>query len=151
MTSVAASATDRSDQPLELAHVAGPVVGDERVGGRGRQPKRPGDAVALEKVPRELENVGATLAKRRHTHVDAAQPVIEVGTKQLPLDQLQQTAVGGGDNPDVEPVGGGAADALHGEILNGPESLACADTDRSDTSSRNNVPRRHARTCRGGP
>ena len=76
-------------------------------------PRDPRDWVTPDDLNVSPELLGAPLAKRRNPDVDAAQPVIHVGTKQLPLDQIQETAVGGGDNPDVEPVGGGAADPLH--------------------------------------
>ena len=50
-------------------------------------------------------------------------PVVQVGTKQLTLDQRLQTAIGGGDDSRVDAVRAVAADALDGEVLNGAQQL----------------------------
>ena len=59
----------------------------------------------------------------RHPDVDAAQAVEQIGPEQLTLDHRRQTAVGGGHDADVHPARAVAADALDGQILNGPQQL----------------------------
>ena len=41
----------------------------------------------------------------------------------MSIDQVRQAPVRGGDDPDVEALGGVAADALHGEILDRTQQL----------------------------
>ncbi|HMD34698.1 MAG TPA: hypothetical protein VKH42_07015 [Vicinamibacterales bacterium] len=74
-------------------------------------------------MPRELQDVVRALAQRRHANVHAAQPVEEVGAKAFPLDALAKTAVGGGDDPDVDAVRPVAADTLDRKILNRAQKL----------------------------
>jgi hypothetical protein len=45
---------------------------------------------AGQKILRQLEDVGAALPQRRHVRVDAAQPIVEIGPKELPADQIGQ-------------------------------------------------------------
>src|SRR5471032_20744 len=79
--------------------------------------------MSFEKIPGELQHVFPPLPKRRHTQIDAAQTVEEVGAEQAAIDQLGQTAVGGGDNSDVYPVNAVPAHSLDGEVLNRPQQL----------------------------
>ena len=68
--------------------------------------------MSLEKIRGQFLDVGPALAQRRHANVDAAEPIIQIGPKQLALDQIPQAAIGRGDDPDVDAVGAIAADAL---------------------------------------
>ena len=77
----------------------------------------------LKEILRELQNVGPSLAQRRHTDVDAAQAIEEVRPKQPTLDESRQAAVGCGDDPDVDAVRALAADPLDREILDGPQQF----------------------------
>ncbi len=95
----------------------------EGLGGRGRQPQRSHGVVTLEKVVRELDDVGAPLAQRGHAHVDAAQAIEQVGPKQPLLDEILQTAVRSGNDPDVDAMCAVSADALDGQILDGAQQL----------------------------
>src|SRR5262245_15284459 len=79
--------------------------------------------MALEKVPRELEDVGTPLSERWHSDVDAAQAIEQIRSKQLPLDQSGETSVRGGDDSHVNTAGRMAADPLNRQILNGSEQL----------------------------
>ena len=109
--------------PLELADVSRPAVLDERRFGGRRQPERPPGTMPLEKGGRQREDVGAPLAKRRHTQVDAGQAVIEVGPEDATLDQPGQAPIGRRDDTDIDAMRSVTADPLHGKILNGPQQL----------------------------
>ncbi len=63
------------------------------------------------------------LRSGRHAHVEAAQPVVEVGAEQAPLHQRRERAVGRGDDADVEPARAVAADPLDGHLLNRAQQL----------------------------
>ena len=58
-------------QPLELPDVAGPVVGEQRVGRRLRQLEVPRGAMPLQKICGQGHDVCASLAKRWHMHFDS--------------------------------------------------------------------------------
>ena len=73
--------------------------------------------MALQKIVRELENVGAPLAERRYAHVDTAQPVEQVRAKDTSLDEFGQPPVGCRDDSNVDAMRAASADPLHGEIL----------------------------------
>ena len=79
--------------------------------------------MAFEEVAGQLGDVVLPLPERGHEDVDAAQPVVQVGAEQLPLDQPPQAAIGGGDDPDVDALRTLTAHALDGEVLNRPEQL----------------------------
>ena len=72
----------------------------------------------LEEVGGQLNDVGSAFAQRRHAQVDPAEPVEEVGAKQLPLHHLGEAAVGGGDDADVDALAAGATDPFNRQILN---------------------------------
>ena len=100
------------DEPLQFANVAGPVVGDERVGGRGRQTQRPSCLVPFEEIPRELEDVVAPLTQGRHRDIHARQPIEQIGAELLALDQPAEPPIGCRNDPHVDAVSAMAADAL---------------------------------------
>jgi hypothetical protein len=111
------------DQALQLSDVAGPLVRQQRLGRCCRQPQPPGGPVAVEEVARQLQDVVAPFAKRRHTNVNAAQPIEEIRTEQFAIDQLAERPVGCRDNADVDAVNAVAADPLDGQVLDGPQQL----------------------------
>ena len=63
------------------------------------------------------------LAERRHTNVDAAQPIEQIGPEQSLLHQRRKTAIGRRDDPDVDAVAGIPADALDRQILDRAKQL----------------------------
>src|SRR5438105_13306455 len=79
--------------------------------------------MALEKIQRELQNVGPALAKRRHADIDAAEAIEKVRSEQPLLHQRRQAAIRCRDDPDVHSLNGVTADALNGEILDGAQQL----------------------------
>ncbi len=76
-----------------------------------------------EEVACQLQDVGATLPERGHADIDPAQPVIQVGTKQLTLDQRVQRSIGGRDNSRIDAARGVAAHSFDGQILDGAQQL----------------------------
>ena len=79
--------------------------------------------MALEKILRELDDVVAARAQRRHLHVDAVEPVVEVQPEPAVLDQPRQRPVGRDDDARVDPARAEAADPLDREILNRAQQL----------------------------
>ncbi len=129
------------DDALELAHVARPVVRQQRVGRRGRQLQRPQRPMPLEEVPRQLQDVVAPRAAaaapgRRRRSAGRTDPagtgccstssdsgrfvatMMRVSTRRAPQPPTRSTE----------------------RSWIARSSLACAAGDRSDTSSRNSVP-----------
>src|SRR5881396_1263418 len=102
---------------LELADVAGPVVGEQRALRVFRERLRLlvallGDA-AQELLPQDLDIV-APVAQWREMDGDHVQPVVQVGTEAAALDVVLEVAVGGRHDPDVHGNGLGTA---HGDRL----------------------------------
>ena len=121
---VRARQRDRAlDDALELADVARPLVHHERIDGRRRQLQRAHEAMAFEKVLRELDDVVASRAERRHLHVDAVEAVVEVHAEPAVLDEARQRPVGRDDDPRVDAARAVAAYTLDREILNGAQQL----------------------------
>ena len=108
---------------LELAHVAWPVVGEQRVGSRARQRELTRLAVPLEKVRRELENIFAALPQRRHVDLDAGQPVIQIGPKHAGLHETAQLLVRGRHDARVDPMQAVAADPFDRQVLKRAQQL----------------------------
>src|SRR5207245_4316717 len=79
--------------------------------------------VALEEIVGELEDVGTPLTKRRHAHVDAAQPVKEIRSKNRALNEVGEPPVRRCDNSNIDAMRAASADALDGKILNRPQQL----------------------------
>ena len=79
--------------------------------------------MAGEKVLHQLEDVAAPLAKRGHADVDAAQAIEQIGAERPLLHEIRESAIGRGDDPDVDPVHTVAADAFDGKILNRAQQL----------------------------
>ena len=108
---------------LELAHVAWPVVREQRIGSRARQRELTRVAVPLEKVRRELENVFAALPQRRHVDLDTRQPVIQIGAKHARLHQTAQLLVCGRHDTRVDPMQPVATDPFDRQVLKRPQQL----------------------------
>ena len=66
----------------------------------------------IEEISGELQDVRLALAQGRHVNLHAAQPVEQVRTEQPLGHELLQTAVGGGDNPDIDAMDAVTADDL---------------------------------------
>ncbi len=79
--------------------------------------------MTFEEVGRQLDDVRAALAQRRHAEVHTSEPVEKVGAKQLPIDHVGEAAVGGRDDADVDALRAGAAHPFHRQILDGPQQL----------------------------
>ena len=100
---------DRMTAPLEdvveLAHVAGPVVGAEArfVVRREREARRGARRrVAPEEVARQQEDVVAALAERRDGDGEDAEAEVEVAAERPASTSRGEVAVGGGDDAHVE-------------------------------------------------
>ena len=111
---------------LELADVAGPLVGLERGHGFRREPvdgllhlaREPGQELFGDEG-----HVAGAVPKRRQLDGNHVEPVEEV-LAELPLgDRPRQVAVGGGDDPDVRGNLLGAADAPELALLQHAEEL----------------------------
>jgi hypothetical protein len=76
-----------------------------------------GRAVTLEKVRSQLENIRSTLSKRGHADINATQPVEQVGSEKLSLDELRKATVRRSDDSDVHAVSAMATHTLDREIL----------------------------------
>ena len=111
------------DEPLEFADVAGPVVGEQRVGRGGRQAHRPPRPVAFQKIPRELEDVVAPLAQRRHADVDAGQPVEQIRPELSPFDKAGEAPIGRGNDPEIDAMRSLPADTLDRQVLQRAQQL----------------------------
>jgi hypothetical protein len=111
------------DNPLELPDVARPVVGEQRVARGRRQRQRPERAMAIEKIPRELDDVVAALAQRRDLHVDPVQPVEEIQPKPALLHKVAQRPVRRDDDAGIDGAGAAPAHTLDREILYRPKQL----------------------------
>src|SRR6266478_5202255 len=114
------------DAVLELAHVAGPDVGEQALRGLGREP---GDAlaglrgVAVDEVLREEEHVAAARPQGRHLYVDHVDPEVEILAEAALLDSRLEVAVGRRDQVDVEGHLLVGADGPHAARLERPQEL----------------------------
>ena len=112
------------DHALQLAHVAGPVVRQQRVDGRRRQRQRPEGAVPIEKVLGELDDVagarGAAAAPSRRRRSGGSRD--PAGTRRAPpcsaSGRLLATMMRVSTARAAD-----AADALDREILDGAQQL----------------------------
>ena len=89
---------------LELAHVAGPIIGHDDLEALARQRFRRLAALAgdvLEKRRHEDGNVFAPIAQRRKIDVDHVQPIVEIAAEAAALDVFLQIAVRGRDDADI--------------------------------------------------
>ena len=93
------------DAVLQLAHVAGPTVGQEFLCGLATEPGHLLPAprrVLLEKVLRQQQDVSAASTQRRNTKVDHVQPVEQIAPKATLVSGGLQVFVRGCDQPDIE-------------------------------------------------
>jgi hypothetical protein len=103
------------DQVLELAHVAGPGVAQERLHDRLRHPL---DAAAelgpapLDDRPHQEWDVLPPAPERRNEDGEDPEPVVEVFAKTALGEGPGEIAVGGGEDSDVHLHGPDTADAL---------------------------------------
>ena len=93
------------DHVLELADVAGPLVGlKELLELLRRDAPRPvvPARVAVDEELREVRDLVAPLAQRRHGDLDDLEPVVEILAELAPQHHLLEIAVGRRDHPDVD-------------------------------------------------
>src|SRR5215208_1897063 len=95
----------------------------ERFLGLWRQRHLARMSMTLEKVPRQLRNVLATGAQRRHVNFDAAQPVIQVRSEQSSNRELGQWPIRRRDDARVDAAHTLTAGTLHGESLDDAQQL----------------------------
>src|SRR5579871_5759739 len=114
------------DGVLELAHIAGPAIEHERATRLRRERTRReavGGGIFLDEVLRELEYVGGPLAQRRNFqvhHIEAEQQVLAEGALAHRLDQV---AVRGRENADIDRHRPAAADPIDHPLLDGTQEL----------------------------
>src|SRR2546428_10295632 len=106
---------ERLEHVLELAHVAGPGVLEERAGSAGRR-GREGRALraveARDEVLDERREVVAPLSKRRERDREHAQPIVQIAAGLAPPHPPPEGAGrGGGDAGGRTPPAGGARGA----------------------------------------
>ena len=112
------------DGVAELADVAGPGVGLERLQGR-RLDARDGAAVRggelLQEARDEPGDVLRVVLQGRHADVDDVQPVVEVFAERAVRHHLREVAVRRGDEPEVDGLLRRAAEAADGLRLDRAE------------------------------
>src|SRR5690606_28076433 len=94
------------DDVLQLAHIAGPAIAEQRrQGGGGEAAGWPLDLVArqYEEMARQQQDVFATLAQWRDIQVEHVEAIEQVLAKGAGADQLFQVAVGGAEDAYVDP------------------------------------------------
>ena len=77
----------------------------------------------LEEVVSELHHIPPTFPQRRHLHLNANEPVVQIHPEPAVGHQTCQRPVGGNHDPRVDPAGTKAAHPLDGEILDGSQQL----------------------------
>src|SRR5262249_26599092 len=125
-TARAAEHKERLERVLELAHVAGPRVLEERAQRRlGGHLKRRAVAPveARDEVLDEERHVLAPLAERRQLNGEDAPPLGEIAPDLARLDHTPEIAVRRRDYAHVETAGGGGAERSHLAVLHGPQEL----------------------------
>ena len=111
------------DHPLQLADVAGPLIGAQGLVRRRRQRERPRISVPFEKVVRQLDDVVGPLPQWRHRDLNAGEPVIQIRPKETLLHQPRQRPVRRRYDAGVHAAHAMTADALDGDLLNRPQQL----------------------------
>ncbi len=144
------------DRVLQLAHVARPVVRQQRVQGARREPLHllaVGARVLLDEVADQRGNVALALAQRRQRHRHHVEPVVEVLAEAPGLHLGGQVAVGGRHQAHVDLQRLGAAHALELAVLQHPQQLDLQrGGDLADLVEEAGCRRRPARSGpRGGP
>src|SRR5262245_39536986 len=111
---------------LQLADVPGPSIGDETSHGL---PAHSVDTLAdasSELVDQEADqerDVLGAFPERGKRDGEDAEAIVEVLAERAGADNLEQVAVGGGDDPDIDRDGRAAADALDLALLQDAEEL----------------------------
>ena len=111
---------------LQLADVPGPSIGDEAPHGlpaHSVDPLADASGELVDQEPHEQRDVLGAVAERRERDREDAEAVVEVFAERLVADGLEQVAVGGGDDPDVDRHRRAAADALDLALLEDAEEL----------------------------
>src|SRR5688572_17022558 len=109
---------------LQLAHVAGEVVGHQLSERRFRQAWRRHPVLrgeALQDMAGDEGNVLAALAQRRHGEVDHVEPVIEVAAEAAGLHHPGEALVGGADDAGIGRLLLRGAHLAHAPLLDGAQ------------------------------
>ena len=69
-------------------------------------------ALLVGQIRDKERNVLPTLTERRHVDGKDVKPVVEIGAKPAGRDRLLEVPVGGGDEPDIDPLAPSRADSL---------------------------------------
>src|SRR6516162_7270712 len=112
------------DHALQLADVAGPIVGLEQLQSLQGEAAEVHAQLAVESKEEIMGQFGyvvETFSKRGHTNGHRFQPIVQVLTKSLVGDQFFQILVGNGENPDVRLQDLCAAHALEPLLLKDPK------------------------------
>ena len=114
------------DHVEQLADVARPGIGlQARVGARGQGLL--GQAVvgarARQEALGEEHDIPLSLTERGQAESEHGQAVVEILAEAPVLDGRLQVGVGGADDPGIDGLGGGGAEAAHGPLLDDLEEL----------------------------
>ena len=114
------------DRVLELADVAGPI--ELREMGHGLAADAGDGAVFLggkarQEMPQQMRDVFAPQSQRRDRQRQHVQPVEQVLAERAALHEVEQFAVGRGNNADVDLHRLAAADRLDGALLQRAQKL----------------------------
>ena len=85
--------------------------------------RAPARAELAQEVRDEVADVLAALAQRRHSDLDHAQPVVEVGAEASGGDLGREVAIGGRDHAHVDGAGLVRADPLDDAVLEHAQQL----------------------------
>ena len=113
-------------QILQFPDVARPVVAGQGLqsgGGNRFDGLLHTRGIVLREIPHEHGNVLPSLAERRQVQGKHVQPVIEVATETLLLDQRRQIAIRGGDQADIYVDGARAPEPFEFLFLQHAEQL----------------------------
>ena len=99
---------------VELAHVAGPVVGEEQMRNIGRERRNalPRASPLLQEMGGQRQDVVATFAQRRERQRKYVEAVVEIFAEAARGHLIAQQAVGGRDHAHVERHRRAAAEAF---------------------------------------
>src|SRR5262249_48056772 len=114
------------DHVLQLADVAAGAVPrerGERVGGDRRHRALQDTAVLGEKVLDQERDVAGPLVQRRQPDAEHTQPEVQVLAEAAALDLDGEVAVGGGDDPHVDPHRAGRTDRADLTLLQGAQEV----------------------------
>jgi len=111
------------DSVFELAHVARPIVANQRIEGLGREAfgrGQPAHSMTLEEERGEYRDIVLALAQWWQPYPDHVETVVEVLSEVPALDSHFEVGVGRGDYPDVDPSLAGISNPPDHALLEDP-------------------------------